>query len=113
MTQWPGSSYEDLLRWAHFPARPQSDEVEMTAADTEYSWDIPKGTREFALILQDQSVAWRFSARSGDVDNAGGGTPRSAGQSISYKNGFYTGTVYFASSSASQVMRIEYSRIGV
>lgn len=94
------------------PAILRSEEVAMATIDTEYSWRIPEGTREFALILQDRSVEWRFSATPGQVAT-GGGTPRGPGQSVSYENGLYVGVVYFAHSSGSaQVMRIEYAREG-
>lgn len=88
-------------------ARTQSAEVAMTLANTQYSWTLPYRCREFLLMLQSPVIAWRFSSTTGQVA-AGGGTPLGAGSSIAFNDGMYTGTVYFASSSAAQVMRVEY-----
>lgn len=107
----PGQTCE-IDRWVHYPATVRSAQVTMSTTDTEYSWEIPTGTREFSLIMQNDTIKWRFSANPGEVAT-GGGSPRAAGQSVSYQNGFYTGTVYFAhSESSTQVMRVEYAQAG-
>lgn len=108
MPEYPGPGLNDLQKTKLTPFSPKSAEVVMTLADTEYEWEIPDGTREFSLVLKDDTVAWRFSSTTGQVAVAGGGTPRGAGKSVDFVNGFYTGTVYFASSDAAETMRIEY-----
>lgn len=113
MADFPKVGATEMPKWAHYPADVRSDEVAMATADTEYSWAIPNGCREFALTLQDSTIPWRYSAETGEVAAVGGGTPRAAGQSIEYNAGFYDGTVYFAhSAGAAQVMRIEYAVVG-
>lgn len=97
----------DLFQKLHRPTQPLSAEVPMTVADTEYSWTAPTGgVREVSFLLADDTVAWRFSAVTGDV--VAGGSPRGAGLSAEYKGGLYKGTFYFASSTAAQTMRVEY-----
>lgn len=88
----------------------RSDEVAMAAADTQYSWTIPTGTKSFLLKLQDTTVAWRFSSVAGEVAAVGGGTPLAAGEAIEFNEGPFIGNViYFAHSAAgAQDMRIEY-----
>ncbi len=87
---------------------PKSAEVPMAAAITEYSWTAPPGgVRDVLFLLRDPTVAWRFSATTGEVA-ASGGSPVPAGASVGYRHGLFIGTLYFASPFAVQVMRIEY-----
>lgn len=80
--------------------------VTMTTGDTEYSLAIPKDARELAMKLEDATKAWRLSATTGVV--AAGGYRLVAGESASFVEGLAAQTLYFACSTASQVLHYSY-----
>lgn len=75
-------------------------EVALPLANTEYSWTIPEGARDWELKLDNPAATWRWSTVQGRV--AGGdGHPMAVGSSLNSTSVSHAKQViYFASSQA-------------
>lgn len=79
--------------------------VDMTDANTEYSYTFPTGTKSFTMKLRSQSVKFKYAYTEGES----GTTYQEMGQNFTLREenlNFTSKTIYFQAPSASQVMEI-------
>lgn len=85
-------------------ARPTIQNVEMTDANTEYSYSLPDGTRRFTIKLRDQGQAFQVAFVDGESGTTYMNVP--AGKSYSEVDIKSNATIYFRSTVAAQVAEI-------
>ena len=82
------------------------ENVDITDADTEYSYELPTGVKKFTIKLRDLGYELKVCFVSGDVSNY---INLSSGKSYTENNiKGQKNTLYFKSPSASQVAEILY-----
>lgn len=96
---------------ASYPQMGTSASVDMTSANTEYSYKFPSNTIGFRVKLRDQGVLMLYSWQTGTMPTSGDGSAYSTLQQnseVSRDNLDIGGkTIYFQSASASMVAEIE------
>ncbi len=85
-------------------AKPSIENVSMPVANTEYSYDIPTGTRKFSVKLRDLGYELKICFVSGESDETY--ITLSAGKTYTENEIKGSGTLYFMTTANNQVAEI-------
>lgn len=87
------------------PVAPSGATLELTDADTEYSFDVPAGTRRLVMRMTDPAQSCQVWFDAGEVAG-GGGFPLGPGDSLTLDGPFWAFRIYAASSAGGQALAI-------